>query len=577
MENDDNTTKNAIEERLNRIKNKMNSDQMKNMDDEELANDAADQSSKSLDLNKLKEKVKIDNAPELKGVKEIDKNIQQKKNEFNEASNTTITKEKFLNFIKQANDMFKNYEKQLQYYSMYSGKYNTKDLSLSVNIKDFCILADKKKVFESELSKLNADSKNPDLKAIKKLYQEKVDTLFKENKNLSKVMEKMSNDVVLKFQNRIQELFDENTKLKKLNGDLEAKLMKVKFIFSDNDRYCEEMEEKNMEIVDLNKQQILYMNKYEKATVEINNLTDIIKMNNADLSDLGNKFNEKLNEIKKLKATLEERENTIKEKEQKIQEQDNQIKLLYDDSIQWEQKFNQKVKENDNFKKWAMWDQDLIESFRKIEKLTTELNETKTSLDKNVEENKVYKEENQKLSDELNVTKKSEESLKKENAELLALKPRNEELEEKLKDYLEMKKQNETYKKELPAMKDEYESRIINDQNKFDSEIQKLKNEHENNIKDLKTQHNSEINSIKESHQQDIDKLNEKIDTLKEETKILKGELFNKDKSIEDLTNQIEKKNEVLSNLKKSYDNMINKLKVSEEKLAQYEANSKKH
>ena len=80
MENDDNTTKNAIEERLNRIKNQMNSDQMKNMDDEELPNDAADQSSKSLDLNKLKEKVKIDNAPELKGVKEIDKNIQQKKN-----------------------------------------------------------------------------------------------------------------------------------------------------------------------------------------------------------------------------------------------------------------------------------------------------------------------------------------------------------------------------------------------------------------------------------------------------------------------------------------------------------------
>lgn len=54
MENDDNTTKNAIEERLNRIKNKMNSDQMKNMDDEDLVNDAADQSSKSLDLNKLK-------------------------------------------------------------------------------------------------------------------------------------------------------------------------------------------------------------------------------------------------------------------------------------------------------------------------------------------------------------------------------------------------------------------------------------------------------------------------------------------------------------------------------------------
>ena len=165
MENSNNDNQKIIEERLNRIKNKMTSE----LTDEELLNEDADQSSKSLDLNKLKEKVKTDNAPELKKVKELDKNIKKVKNEFKEASNTTITKEKFLNFIKQANDTFKNYEKQLQYYSIYSGKYNTKDLSVSQNIKEFCILADKKKAFESELNKLNMNDKNPDLKAIKKL------------------------------------------------------------------------------------------------------------------------------------------------------------------------------------------------------------------------------------------------------------------------------------------------------------------------------------------------------------------------------------------------------------------------
>ena len=52
-------------------------------------------------------------------------------------SDKLTEKEKFLNFIKQANEMSKNYEKQLQYYSMYSGKYNTKDLSIHQNFFSF--------------------------------------------------------------------------------------------------------------------------------------------------------------------------------------------------------------------------------------------------------------------------------------------------------------------------------------------------------------------------------------------------------------------------------------------------------
>ena len=567
----------SIEERLNKIKNKKNQDEPQNINEEEIPIDEADQSSKSLDLNKLKIKVKMDNAPEQKEVKDLSKNIQKIKHDFAEASNTTINKEKFLNFIKQANEMSKNYEKQLQYYSMYSGKYNTKDLSIHQNEKKFCILADKRKVFESELNKMNMNVKNPDFKKLQKLYQDKIDNLFNENKNLNKIIEKMSNEVVMSFQNRIQDLFDENSLLKKRNGELEEKLIKVKFIFEDNNRFFGEMNEKDIEIVELNKQQIIYMNKFEKATKEIIDLTNIIKDSNDIISDLENKNNAKLKEIKNFEKTLNEKESIIKEKNDKISEQEKQIQILFNDNVQWEQKYNDKVKENENFKKWAMWDQDLVESFRKIEKLTEELNTNKINLDKFAEENKVFKEENKKLSEDLDITKKSEEKLKKENYELNIIKQKHDELEIKLKDYLELKKQNEIYKKEIPAMKDEYETKIINDKNKFDNEIEKLKSEQENKISEIKTQNNININNIKDAHQQNINKLNDQIQNLKDEKTILRDEVNKRDKTIEDLNNQIDKKTEVLSNLKKSYDNLINKIKISEEKIAQYEQNNKKH
>jgi hypothetical protein len=473
--------------------------------------------------------------------------------------------------------MSKNYEKQLQYYSMYSGKYNTKDLSIHQNEKKFCILADKRKVFESELNKMNMNVKNPDFKKLQKLYQDKIDNLFNENKNLNKIIEKMSNEVVMSFQNRIQDLFDENSLLKKRNGELEEKLIKVKFIFEDNNRFFGEMNEKDIEIVELNKQQIIYMNKFEKATKEIIDLTNIIKDSNDIISDLENKNNAKLKEIKNFEKTLNEKESIINEKNDKISEQEKQIQILFNDNVQWEQKYNDKVKENENFKKWAMWDQDLVESFRKIEKLTEELNTNKINLDKFAEENKVFKEENKKLSEDLDITKKSEEKLKKENYELNIIKQKHDELEIKLKDYLELKKQNEVYKKEIPAMKDEYETKIINDKNKFDNEIEKLKSEQENKISEIKTQNNININNIKDAHQQNINKLNDQIQNLKDEKTILRDEVNKRDKTIEDLNNQIDKKTEVLSNLKKSYDNLINKIKISEEKIAQYEQNNKKH
>ena len=574
----------SLEERLNRIKNKINKEQEKEENENENLEEGGELNNNPLDINKLKNKVKMDNAPELKEVKELDKNMQKIKNEFAEANNSNITKERFGNYINSANEMFKNYEKQLQYYSMYSGKYNVKDLTVclctditALNERSFYILSDKKKVFENELNKMNLDENNPDLENVKKLYQDKIDLLFKENKNLNKVIEKMTNQVVANFQLKINDLFTENKKIKELNGELEEKVMKVKFIFDENSRHNDIMKEKEMEIIALNKQQIIYMNKYEKATQDIKKLKENIKNNRENILEKERKFNEKCIELKKMEDTLEERENTIKDKILKITEQDNQIKLLFNDNVLWEKKYNDKVKENENFKKWAMWDTDLVESFKKIEKLTEDLSDTKKNLENNIEENKRYKETNKKLKEEFDITKKNENKLKKENEELNIIKNKYIELEEKLKDYLDIKKQNEKYKKEIVEMKNEYETKITNDKNNFESDINKIKRENDTKLNEMKNQHNSNLNKIKDNYEKKIKMLNDEIQNLKDEIESQKENIEKKEKINEDLNTQLDKKTEILSNLRKSYDDLTEKIKIREEKLHKYEKNDKKN
>ena len=576
----------SLEERLNRIKNQnqINEEKEKEEKEEEKIEEGEEPNNVPIDINKLKNKLKMDNAPELKEVKELDKNMQKIKNEFAEASNSNISKEKFSNYINHANEMFKNYEKQLQYYSMYSGKYNIKDLTVclctditALNERSFYILSDKKRVFENELNKMNIDENNPDLEDVKKLYQDKIDTLFKENENLNRVIEKMTNQVVANFQLKINDLFTENKKIKQLNGELEEKVMKVKFIFAENSRFNQKMKDKDSEIIALNKQQVLYMNKFEKASQDIKKLNETIKMNRENILEKERKYNEKCIELKKMEDTLDERENIIKEKILKITELENQIKLLFNDNVLWEKKYEDKVKENENFKKWAMWDTDLVESFKKIEKLTEDLSDTQKNLDKNIEENKQYKERNKKLNEELDTTKRNENKLKKENTELNIIKNKYIEIEQKLKDYLDIKKQNEAYKIELRDTKNEYETKITTDKHNYELEMNSLKRDRDNKINDLKNQHNSNLNTIKENHEKKINKLNEEIQNLKEEIASEKEEIEKKEKINEDLNTQLDKKTEILSNLRKSYDDLTEKIKIREEKLQKYEKNDKKN
>ena len=597
-ENNNNTNKtsaDALTERLNRIKNNLAKEEGNKGKNESTINI----NTNITDIKKLKDKLKMDNAPTLKEIKDMNKNIQEIKNEINSAENHNVSKEKFSNFINRANEMSKNYEKQLQYYSMYNGKYNSKDLTISsshditaLNDRYFFILSDKKKVFENELNKLNMNinninsndnnnekskNKNANIEEIEKLYKNKIDNLFKENQTLNKVIEKMNNQLVVKFQMQINEYSNENTALKQKNGELEEQLMKVKFIFRENSVFTDKFKAKEAEIIELNKQQINSMNKIEKANQDIKKLNEQIKIYRERILEKERKYNEKVIELKNLENTLDEKENIIKEKNNKITEQEGQIKLLYNDSIQWEQKYNDMVKENENFKKYMSWSQELVDSFKRIETLSEQLSDSKKELEKTLEENKNYKSMNQKLNEDLSKTKKNESNLTQENSELKAIKNKYIEIEEKLKDYNELKQENESFKKQFPEMKAEYEKKLADDKIIHEREIKKLSKEKDNKISELKNEHDSNMEIIKDTYETRINKLNEETEKLKEDIVTQKDSLEKKEKLLEELNLQLDKKTDTLANLKKSYDDLTEKLKSKEEKLQFLEKNEKKN
>ena len=72
--------------------------------------------------------------------------------------------------------MSQNYEKQLQYYSMYSGKYNIKDLKISESKeKSFNFFPDKRKSFLREVNKIKGESinNNNETERIQKILNKK--------------------------------------------------------------------------------------------------------------------------------------------------------------------------------------------------------------------------------------------------------------------------------------------------------------------------------------------------------------------------------------------------------------------
>ena len=88
----------------------------------------------------------------------------------------------------------------------------------------------------------------------------------------------------------------------------------------------------------------------------------------------------------KSKSQIDDKNKIIEDNSKQLKEKESEIELLYTDNLQWEDKYKLVSKEIENFKKWSLWDQNLIESYKKIESLDLENKEKAETITKLQEE-----------------------------------------------------------------------------------------------------------------------------------------------------------------------------------------------
>ena len=494
----DDSNNNIIKERLNSIINKGNKTP------ENISNE---------------KEVNFKNISPFPSQQEINKMNNQMNNiklEFEKASSNTPSKDKFSTFIKQANDMFNNYEKQLEYYKKKLLMFNPNDLQMKLtnweenkeenknnklkNENYFTINPSDKDIFFGVINKIkkNAEENIKDNKqleesidSIKKLYEKKLIHLYTENKNLENMIDKLTSTVINNLQEKIKQLGDSLNKETKEKNELKKKVNGIDMFVEQVSQLKIQLDEKDNEMIDLNKQQINNMAKIEELTSTIKQLKGDISLKNSLINEKEKIINTNEMEIIQLNSLINQKDNSIEELSNNIKEKEKEIKILFNDNIEWEEKYKVQNKEIENFKKWSLWDQNLIESFKKIDKLEEELKEKNDNLNKYIDENNHIKKVNSELKSLLESTKNNLESVKTENDNLMIVKIKYQENLYKIEGYDKMKSENEklkkeieslnlNYNKEIKEIKDKYENQITKDKNDYNLEIDKLKKLNEN-------------------------------------------------------------------------------------------------
>ena len=511
----DDSNNNIIKERLNSIINKGNKTP------ENISNE---------------KEVNFKNISPFPSQQEINKMNNQMNNiklEFEKASSNTPSKDKFSTFIKQANDMFNNYEKQLEYYKKKLLMFNPNDLQMKLtnweenkeenknnklkNENYFTINPSDKDIFFGVINKIkkNAEENIKDNKkleesidSIKKLYEKKLIHLYTENKNLENMIDKLTSTVINNLQEKIKQLGDSLNKETKEKNELKKKVNGIDMFVEQVSQLKIQLDEKDNEMIDLNKQQINNMAKIEELTSTIKQLKGDISLKNSLINEKEKIINTNEMEIIQLNSLINQKDNSIEELSNNIKEKEKEIKILFNDNIEWEEKYKVQNKEIENFKKWSLWDQNLIESFKKIDKLEEELKEKNDNLNKYIDENNHIKKVNSELKSLLESTKNNLESVKTENDNLMIVKIKYQENLYKIEGYDKMKSENEklkkeieslnlNYNKEIKEIKDKYENQITKDKNDYNLEIDKLKKLNEN-IEEL-TKKKNRRNSTKKN------------------------------------------------------------------------------
>ena len=540
--------------------------------------------------------------------------------EFEKSSNNTQGKDKFSFFIKQANEMFKNYEKQIEYYKKKLKMFNPNDLKMEltnweeveeeirlktkrINPKNFfSIIPNDEQVFEQTVEKIKIYAKLiPDydrqisveesVDAIKKLYEKKLLSLYHENKSLKEMVDKLTYDVVNKLQEKINILGDLCNKQCNEKLELENKLKSVDAIFDQNSQLKAIINDKDNEITEFNKQQIASMSKIEQLSNKIKQLNNDINLKNQIINEKEKIINTYELNISQLNNSINEKDIIINNNKNTLNEKEKEIKLLYDDNVNWEEKYKNQSKEIENFKKWSLWDQNIIESFKKIEKLEEEIKEKNESLNKFTEENSQIKNLNTELKNNLENTEKNLEKSKKENDDLMEIKIKYEKNSFKIDGYDKFKDENENYKKEIETLNEKYNKDTESLNNKYNKEIEQLKDKYESQIIKDKKDYTLEIEKFTKEREDITDKIKKEIENNNKEIIIkLKNEIQLKDDNIKEQKSQIDKlvndniqyqkdfskKSEMVKNLNILYDNLLNKLKDKEEKLSKYESSKDK-
>ncbi|MCQ2815792.1 MAG: hypothetical protein MJ252_00855 [archaeon] len=495
------------------------------------------------------------------------------RNEMNSALKSgEVSNEKFASFIQKATNMFQSYETELYHLKKNYGKFTSTKLGIDQSNKiNINYIASQRQIFQSKLTEIL--SENTDLsqkfKKVQNEYEQKISALFKENENLSKILGKMSNEVICELQKKISELTGMTKERDKENAALKEKIRTVDSIFAQVNQLRDDLKEKDEELTELNQQQIKSMKKIEELSKRIIQLQD-------EISNYISTISKKDEEIKKLNETItalnnsnSEKEKIIDSKTDTIKEKENEIQLLFNDNVQWEEKYSIQTKEIESFKKWSMWDMSQIEAFRKIDLLTEDLGKTKSENKLYLDENTHLKERNSFLTENLDTEKKKNNELTTEVESLSLIKIKYNQLEKDLEDYMQIKTDNAKMKKELKEINENYESQIKTSKKNYESQIETNQKNFEIQLKNQEISYENKIKEINLTHEDNVKKLEEEINQKETEIK----NLNNHNSEIQE---QLFKKSELFQNIKDIYESTIEKVKEQEEKIRNLEKNGPK-
>ena len=473
-------------------------------------------------------------------------------------SKATIPKEKFGTFVQQANEMFQNYEKEINILRKRTSFFNYQELSY--NYTSFNIEPSKKDKILHELNIFTEKEKHS-LNEIKIAYTERICELLTENATLTQMLEKMNTGVVGRLQEKISDLIKELKTVELDNSNLRRKLDNMNSVFDQNQILKEDITIKSKEINRLRGIKDSNENTIKNLTKQINELNMNIEEHKSTI-ETKEKINEQnIIQINSLNNTIEQHNNTINQKNEIIKKKEDEITLLFNDNVKWEERYTLASKEIDNYKKWSLWDMNLIDSYKKIEELENKVNDI--SQDNETLKNEIITLDQQHTmkSNQIETLKTKINSLESDNYNLTQIKSEYERNKHKVDNYDNVFTENKSLKYELETIHDRHTK-----------QIDSTKETYEKTIKDQKLKYESEISEQKIDYELKLEKGEKEKQTLNEEhenkIKTLEDEIKKHKNEISELNEQIEKKVKALTNYKEAFDNIMVKLKEQEKQLS---------